>query len=76
VAATARSESDPRRLSPAEVRTLARTLGAQVATSWKEFRNLEQNRRRGQELWPFVLWLVVGLLFLELGLEQFFARRR
>lgn len=76
VAATARTESDPQRLSAAEVRSLAKTLDAQVATSWKQFRSLEQNRRRGQELWPLLLWLVVGLLFTELLLEQFFARKR
>jgi hypothetical protein len=71
-----REESDLAALSTGELQTLAKELNARIVRSWKEYRALEQKRRNGQELWPFLLWTVVGLMFLELLLEQYLARRR
>jgi len=73
---TDRRESDLRQLGPAEVEGVAKALGARVVRSWEEYRKRDQERRFGQEVWPFLLVLVVGFLFAEVALEQLFARRK
>ncbi len=76
VVTTSRQESDPARLSASEIQALAKECGAKVVTSWKDYRALDKTRRSGQELWPLLLWAVLGLLFAELALEQYFARKK
>jgi hypothetical protein len=73
---TDRKESDLRPLDEPELLALARSLGAEVVHSWSEYRQLEQRRRYGQEVWPFLLAAVIGLVFLEMFLAQRFARRK
>jgi hypothetical protein len=73
---TDRKESDLRQLSDDEVRRVAGPLGASVVRSWSEYRQLDQQRRYGREVWHFLLGAVLLLVFLEMALEQLFARRR
>jgi hypothetical protein len=76
VANTDRKESDLRQLDPGELQAVAKAMGATVVTSWAEYRQMDQKRRYGQEVWQMLLVGVLGFIFLEMLLEQFFARRR
>lgn len=71
-----RRESDLARLSEAEVNDLAKTHGIPVVRSGAEFRALEHTQRYGTELWKWLLWALLALIFLELILQQRFARAR
>jgi hypothetical protein len=73
---TDRRESDLRQLVDVELQAEAKRLGASLVRSWSEYRQLDQQRRYGQEVWQFLLAAVVGLIFVELLLEQLFARRK
>jgi hypothetical protein len=75
VVSTSRKESDLRQLSETELRSAARTMGASVAMSWRDYLNLDQQRRHGRELWRLLLWLTLGLCFGELALQQYFTKR-
>ena len=71
-----RKESDLSRLAESEVNELAKSHGVPVVRSATEYRQIEHAQRFGQELWK---WVLIGLLlfiFLELFLEQKFARSR
>jgi hypothetical protein len=76
VVRTDRRESDLRQLSPERLQALAKSMGATLVTSWAEYRQMDRQRRFGQEIWPAILWTLVILLFAELLLQQYFARRR
>jgi hypothetical protein len=76
VANTDRKESDLRQLDSGELQAVAKAMGATVVTSWTEYRQMDQTRRYGQEVWQMLLVGVLGFIFLEMLLEQFFARRR
>jgi hypothetical protein len=71
-----RKESDLSQLPDAEVQTVAKAMGASVVKSFNDYRSLDQQRRFGQEIWQFLLAAMVGLIFLEMVLEQVFARRK
>jgi len=71
-----RKESDLSQLPDSEVQTVAKAMGASVVKTFNDYRALDQQRRFGQEIWQLLLAIMVGLLFLELILEQVFARRR
>jgi hypothetical protein len=71
-----RKESDLSQLPESEVQTVAKAMGASVVKTFNDYRSLDQQRRFGQEIWQLLLAVMVGLLFLELVLEQVFARRR
>jgi len=58
------------------VQSVAKAMGASVVKSYNDYRALDQQRRFGQEIWQFLLAIMVGLIFLEMILEQLFARRR
>jgi len=73
---TARSESDLEQLTPPQIESFAKTFGANVVTSWDEYRQLDQRRRYGREFWRPLLWLVIALIFVELWLEQKLGRSR
>ncbi len=73
---TDRRESDLRSLSDEEVQRVAGPLGASAVRSWPEYRQLDQQRRYGREVWQALLGAVLLLVFLEMLLEQLFARRR
>jgi hypothetical protein len=55
---------------------VAKAMGASVVKSFNEYRSLDQQRRFGQEIWQFLLAVMIGLVFLEMVLEQVFARRK
>jgi hypothetical protein len=71
-----RKESDLSALSEAEVQGVAKAMGASVVKTFNEYRSLDQQRRFGQEIWQFLLAAVIGLVFLEMVLEQVFARKK
>jgi hypothetical protein len=76
VVSTSRQESDLRRLTESERDTVAKQLGAILVKSPKEFREAEQNRRFGREIWRPLLWALLALAFGELLLQQWFTRLR
>jgi hypothetical protein len=71
-----REESDLASLSDEELDQLAARVGARVDRSWEEHQQREKRRRFGSEIWASLLWATLGLVFLELALEQWFTRRR
>lgn len=76
VASTSREESDLQLLTAAEREAVAKPFEAKVISSFKEFQELDRNRRFGSELWRPLLWLVLAMLFGELLLQQWITRRR
>jgi len=73
---TDRAESDLTQLTGAEIKAVAKPWNAAVASSWDEYRDREQRRRFGRELWRPLLWTLLGLIFAELFLEQRVGRLR
>jgi len=51
-------------------------MGASIVKSFNDYRSLDQQRRFGQEIWQFLLAVMVGLIFIEMLLEQLFAKRK
>ncbi|MCX6878171.1 MAG: BatA domain-containing protein [Verrucomicrobia bacterium] len=68
-----RAESDPERLTDAEIHALAKAHGLQLVGSAAEFKALDKVQRYGRELWQWALLVLLGLLFGELLLQQKFA---
>jgi hypothetical protein len=73
---TSRQESDLQKLTDAEIADFAKTHGVAVVHSGAEYKQLDRTRRFGSEFWRPLLWLLLGLLFAELFLQQRFARVR
>lgn len=71
-----RRESDLERLSAKEVEAFARENGVGLVHSAAEYEDMERARRFGRELWRPLLWVLLGVVFLEMILEQVFARGR
>lgn len=76
VAQVSRAESDLRMLDATRMQWLAAELGADGVSSAAEYSALDRSRRHGREIWRVLLAGVLGLMFLELALEQRFARVR
>jgi hypothetical protein len=76
VAQAPRSESDLRLLDEKELNGRAEDLGADVVASADEFLQLDRTRRHGREIWRYLFLGVLALLFLEVFLQQRFARVR
>ncbi|MEQ9407956.1 MAG: VWA domain-containing protein [Fuerstiella sp.] len=76
VAETSREESDLTMMEPSALASLAEDLAARVAESPTAYLDQDRLRRHGREIWPFVLAGLLGLMFLELVLQQNFARVR
>ena len=74
VVGTDRRESDLKQLGEEEFRALAKSMGATGVRSWNEYRQMDQERRFGQEIWQPLLLVLLILLFGELLLQQLFAR--
>lgn len=70
-----RTESDLARLSLEEVKEAAKPFDATVVESLEEYRKLEQRRRFGREFWKPLLFGLLGLLFVEMFLQQRVRRR-
>jgi len=71
-----RKESDLARLTEKEISDLAQAHGIPVVRSATEYRSLEHKQRYGSELWKYLLWGLLAFLFLELIVQQIFARSR
>ena len=69
-----RRESDLQKLSDKEISDLASAHGVSLVHSGAEYKALESSRRFGREFWKTLLWLLLGFTFLELILQQRFAR--
>ncbi len=70
---TSREESDPARLEPSEIDSIATQLGATLAHNKDELIALDRAQSGGREVWRPLLWLLLSLLFAELFLNQRFA---
>jgi uncharacterized membrane protein len=73
---TTREESDLKTLGATERESVARAMGATLVRSYEEYRQLDQQRRFGQEIWRPLFWLLLALLFGELLFQQWIGRRR
>jgi hypothetical protein len=73
---TSRRESDLQKLTDAEIADFAKSHGIALVHSGAEYKQLDHSRRYGSEFWRPLLWLLLVLLFLELFLQQRFARVR
>jgi hypothetical protein len=76
VAETSREESDLSVLAKTELETLSKSMNAALLTSPTEYLEQDRLRRHGQEIWKLVLMALLVLMFLELVLQQRFARVR
>jgi hypothetical protein len=74
VVSTSRQESDLEQLKEPEQQALAKSMGAAMLQSWKEWKKLDQTRRFGTELWRPLLWMTLALLLGELLLQQSLTR--
>ncbi len=72
---TDRRESELLRLSDEQLDAVAKPMGAEVVRSWSEYRQLDRRRRYGQEIWQALLAALVGLVLVEVVLQQLFAGR-
>ena len=70
-----RQESSLAALAAAERMSLAQRLGATLHASAEEFLAHDRNRRGGQEVWRWLLAVVVALLFAEMLLAGRLTRR-
>lgn len=73
---TSRRESDLQKLTPAEIADFASTHQVALVRSGAEYKQLDRTRRFGSEFWRPLLGLLLAFLFLELFLQQRFARVR
>jgi hypothetical protein len=71
-----RRESDLQKLSGKEIADLAASHGVSLVHSGAEYKALESARRFGREFWKPLLWVLLGLTFIELILQQRFAGGR
>jgi hypothetical protein len=71
-----RRESDLQKLSSAEIAEFAREQQVGLVRNAAEFRALDQTRRFGREIWKPLLWSLLGLMFVEMVVQQRFARGR
>jgi hypothetical protein len=65
-----RAESDLAQLPPDEIAAAAKPFDATLVNSWDEYRQHEQRRRYGRDVWRPFLWTLLGLIFFELWLAQ------
>jgi hypothetical protein len=67
-------ESNLDLLAEVELEHLAEKIGAQLVNSTEAFEEQDQLNRRGYEMWRWLVWSVIGLLFVELFVGQRFSR--
>lgn len=72
----ARRESDLAKLTDKEIADLASAHGVALVHNGTEFKQLDHSRRFGMEFWRPLLWAILALIFLEMFLQQRFARAR
>lgn len=71
-----RRESDIRTLDDDRMRALAIEMGANLVTSWDDYKKLDKVRRTGIEFWRPLLYIVLALVFGELFYQQWLGRRK
>ena len=76
VAESSRQESDLSLLDEPAFAKLADEMLADTARSAADYLDRDRLRRHGREVWKFLWACVLALLFLELVLQQWFARAR
>ncbi len=76
VAETSRDESDLSVLSEPRLASLSREMASTLIKSPADYLEQDRLRRRGHEIWKYLLAALLSLLFLELVLQQNFARVR
>lgn len=67
------AESDLTQLDATRQRQAVEQLGGQLLTSLQEHLESDRRRRHGQEIWPLLLAALLGLMALEVILQQRFA---
>ena len=70
----ASAESDLETIGEEEYRSMGLSLGVATLANQQEYQNLTQQRRFGREVWTLLLAGVLALVFLEIVLQQVFAR--
>jgi len=76
VAETSRDESNLNGLDESGLESLSKSLASSLIKSPAEYLEQDRLRRHGQEIWKYVLGAFLAFLFLELILQQRFARVR
>lgn len=74
VATTSRHESDLTTADETSLATLATQLTAGIVESAEQYREQDRLRRHGSEIWRFLLFALLVFMFLEVLLQQRFAR--
>ena len=74
VAETSREESNLSGLDESGLVSLAKNTASTLIKSPAEYLEQDRLRRHGQEIWKYVLAVFLALMFLELVLQQRFAR--
>jgi hypothetical protein len=69
-----RAESNPAVLNESELDAVAKSMGATVVRDAQEYAAMDSQRRHGREIWKLVLVAVLAMVFVEMWLEQRFAR--
>ncbi|MFW5870765.1 MAG: VWA domain-containing protein, partial [Candidatus Sumerlaeota bacterium] len=75
VVRTPKEESNLALLDGEAFEVLATDMNARAVTSGAEYEKFERRRRFGLELWKMLLLVLLGLIFLEMYLEQRFANQ-
>ena len=76
VAETSRAESDLNGLDETGLESLSKNMSSNLIKTPAEYLEQDRLRRHGQEIWKYVLVAFLAFLFLELVLQQRFARVR
>ena len=76
VAETSRDESDLSVLPEPQLVSLSKGMAATLMKSPADYLEQDRLRRNGHEIWKYLLAALLSLLFLELVLQQRFARVR
>ena len=61
-----RRESDLSKLTDTEISDLAKQHGVALVHNGAEYKQLEQTRRYGTEIWKPLLWTLLALIFLRI----------
>lgn len=76
VARSSRDESNLQMLDESGVAGIGGAMSADSFQSAAQYLKRDRSRRHGSEIWKFLLACVLGLMFIEVVLQQRFARTR